>query len=65
MAESTDNHTIELLQKMRKEVQEGFQDVNTRIDGLTNVVILLSGQLYAHDERLDTLEASLERLKKK
>ncbi len=64
MAENTENHTLRLLQEMREEMRQGFADVNARfddvnlrIDGVTQIMTMLAGHIYQHDERLDTLES--------
>ena len=64
MAEDTENHTIQLLREMRKEMKEGFDEVNLRIDGLTYITTMLAGNMGGHDQRLDELEAAVEDLQK-
>jgi hypothetical protein len=70
MPADAENHTIRLLQEMRRDMQansatvqslrdemrEGFYHVNTRIDGLTHILTLLAGNIAHHGERLDALE---------
>lgn len=53
-----ENHTIRLLQEMRKEMQEGFDNVNIRIDGVTHILTLLAGNLQHHADRIEALEKS-------
>lgn len=76
MADDTENHTIKLLQEMRREMQdtrsemrkrfdavdERFDDVDTRIDGLTHIVTLLAANMGGHDARLDHLEDTVAKL---
>jgi hypothetical protein len=57
MAEDADNHTIRLLQEMRKEMRDSFENVNIRIDGLTHILTLLAGNMAHHEERIDKLES--------
>ena len=64
MAEDTENHTIQLLREMRKEMKEGFNEVNLRIDGLTYITTMLAGNMGRHDQRIDELEAAVEDLQK-
>ncbi|MEL7259331.1 MAG: hypothetical protein AAFN80_16090 [Pseudomonadota bacterium] len=78
MAENTENHTIQLLREMRKEMKEGFakvdqrfneiddrfDEVNLRIDGLTYITTMLAGNMGGHDQRLDELEAAVKDLQK-
>ena len=70
MADDTENHTIKLLQEMRSEmgalrsdVREGFDDVNSRIDGLSHIVTLLAANMGGHEQRLDALEEAIIELK--
>lgn len=56
MTDNADNHTVRLLQEMRKEMRQGFEDMNTRIDGLTHIMTMLAGHIHQHDERLEKLE---------
>jgi hypothetical protein len=42
MADDTENHTVHLLQEMRKESAENFGALNDKIDGLTYIVTLLT-----------------------
>ncbi len=71
MADDTENHTIKLLQEMRREINDSFQSVNERfdevdlrIDGLTYIVTMLAGNMGGHTERLDALEAQVKALSK-
>ncbi|WP_338548504.1 hypothetical protein [Roseovarius phycicola] len=64
MAKNTENHTIQLLREMRKEMKEGFNEVNLRIDGLTYITTMLAGNMGGHDQRLDELEAAIKDLQK-
>lgn len=70
MSESTENHTIRLLQEMRKEMNERFDrvsrrfdaidgrfdGVDTRIDGVTHILTLLAANMHSHDDRITALE---------
>ena len=40
MSETPENHTIRLLQELRKEMREGFDNVNVRMDGITHIMTL-------------------------
>lgn len=76
MAEDPENHTIKLLQEMRREINgrfdkvderfakidDRFDEVDMRIDGLTYIVTMLAGNMGGHTERLDTLEAQMKAL---
>jgi hypothetical protein len=71
MANETENHTIKLLQEMRGEmrdlrsdVSEGFQDVNTRIDGLSHIITLLAANMGGHEDRIGSLEEAISKLNK-
>jgi len=71
MADNTENHTIQLLREMRKEmkdsfakVDERFDEVNLRIDGLTYIVTMLAGNMGGHDQRLEALETAVSDLQK-
>ncbi len=70
MAEDAENHTLKLLQEMRKEIgdsraemRERFDDVDMRIDGLSHIVTLLAANMGGHDQRIEDLEAAVEGLK--
>ncbi len=56
MADETENHTIKLIQEMRAEMRERFDDVGTRIDGLTHIMTLMAGHSHDLDERIGVLE---------
>lgn len=56
MPDTPENHTIRLLQEMRAEMRKGFEDVNTRIDGLTHILTLLAAHSHTLDERIEKLE---------
>ncbi|MGX0876240.1 hypothetical protein ACSSV4_000915 [Roseovarius sp. MBR-154] len=70
MAETPDNHTIALLQEMRREmrerfdtvderfdaVDERFDGVDARIDGLTHILTLMAGHSHDLDRRVEALE---------
>lgn len=56
----TENHTIKLLQEMRQEIREQFEQTNTRLDGLTHIVTLLAGHSHDLEERTSALEAALQ-----
>lgn len=56
MPDEPENHTIRLLQEMRAEMRQGFENVNLRIDGLTHILVTLAGHIHQHDERIDRLE---------
>ena len=57
MTDEPENHTIRLLQEMRAEMRKGFEDVNLRMDGLTNILVTLTGHIHQQDERIERLEA--------
>ena len=70
MPENTENHMIKLLQEMRKEMKIGFadvharfDDVNTRIDGLTHIVTLLAANMGGHENRIIDLEHAMAALR--
>ena len=56
MPDEPENHTIRLLQEMRAEMRQGFENVNLRIDGLTHILVTLAGHIHQHDERIERLE---------
>ncbi len=56
MPDNTENHTVRLLQEMRSEMRQGFEDMNTRIDGLTHILTLLAGEIHQQEQRLEKLE---------
>ena len=37
-------------------MRKGFEDVNTRIDGLTHILTLLAAHSHTLDERVEKLE---------
>ncbi|SEK31964.1 hypothetical protein SAMN05443999_101204 [Roseovarius azorensis] len=74
MAGTPDNHTIKLLQEMRREMQEGFDaisgrfdgvdarfdEVDARIDGVAHIMTLMAGHSHDLDTRVEMLEARLK-----
>jgi hypothetical protein len=70
MAETPDNHTVALLQEMRREMRERFDAMDTRfdgiesrfdgvdarIDGLTHILTLMAAHSHDLDTRVSTLE---------
>ena len=63
MAETPENHTIALLQEMRREmrerfdaVDERFDGVDARIDGVTHILTLMAGHSHDLDRRVEALE---------
>ena len=56
MADDPENHTIRLLQEMRAEMREGFEDLTTRINGNTLILNMMMGMIHDHEERLAKLE---------
>lgn len=56
MPDTPENHTIRLLQEMRADLRKGFDDVNTRIDGLTHILTLMAAHSHTLDERIEKLE---------
>ncbi len=74
MVEEPENHTIRLLRELRDEmrvefamiakrfqkVDERFDDMGLRIDGLTHILTLLAGRSHDHAERIATLEGGKE-----
>ncbi len=57
MSETPENHTIRLLQDMRKEMQEMREDLTVRIDGITHIMTLMAGHYHNVEDRLSNLEA--------
>jgi hypothetical protein len=71
MADEPENHTIRLLHELRDEmrvafamiskrfekVDERFDDMGLRIDGLAHMLMLLAGRSHDHEERIAKLEA--------
>ena len=72
MADEPENHTVRLLQEMRTEMRElraevagvraemreGFEDLTTRVNGVTIMLGTALGTLHEHNERLEKLEAA-------
>ncbi|VDC33954.1 hypothetical protein [Pseudogemmobacter humi] len=56
MSETPETHTIRFLQELRKEMKEGFDKVNVRMDGITHIMTLLAGHYHNVGERLSSLE---------
>ncbi len=63
MANDPENLTLQLLREMRAdmkairaEMQEGFDHLGTRIDGLAHILTVLAGNTYQHEERIARLE---------
>lgn len=56
MADDTENHTVRLLQEMRREVREMHDDLGARINGLTHIITLLAGHSHNLEERVSKLE---------
>ena len=56
MSETPENHTLRLLQEMRKEMQEMREDLTLRIDGITHIMTLLAGHYHTVEDRLSALE---------
>ena len=56
MADEPENHTIRLLQEMRTEMRQGFDEVNLRMDGLTHILVTLAGHIHQHEQRIERLE---------
>ena len=72
MAENTDNLTLKLLQEMRgdmkdmkTEMREMRSDLNTRMDGITNVMMMIAAQGYTHGDRIDEFDSRLKKLEAK
>ena len=71
MSEEPENHTIRLLRELRDEmrvefamigkrfekVDERFDDMGLRIDGLAHMLMLLAGRSHDHEERIAGLES--------
>jgi len=70
MPDRPENHTIKLLQEMRSEMREQFEEfgrrfdeidarfdgVDARIDGVTHIMTLIAGHQYALESRVEALE---------
>ncbi|MEQ9672981.1 MAG: hypothetical protein RLO10_00825 [Roseovarius indicus] len=59
MADDADNHTIKLLQEMRCEISDRFDDVDTRIDGVTHILTLMAGHSHDLDARIEALKTTV------
>lgn len=57
MADETENHTIRLLQELRADMTQRFDDLTQRVDGNAILRNMIAGLLHQHDERLTALEA--------
>lgn len=72
MTEDTENHTIELLRRMRTEIADGFQRVNNDVQNLTievrlanaHVAALVQGEVHT-TSRIAELDARLPRVEKR
>ncbi|MEQ8897884.1 MAG: hypothetical protein RID23_12405 [Roseovarius sp.] len=58
MADDSENNTIKLLREMRREISDRFDDVDTRIDGVTHILTLMAGHSHDLDVRVEALEAT-------
>jgi len=56
MTDGTENHTLRLLQEMRNETREQYEDLRTRIDGLSVLMTSLAGIAHDHEDRIERLE---------
>ncbi|MBD1206131.1 MAG: hypothetical protein H9533_18595 [Rhodobacteraceae bacterium] len=63
MSETPENHTVRLLQEMRKDMQDlraemnaGFENVNIRMDGIAHILTFLAGNLAHHEDRISAIE---------
>ncbi|MAN99794.1 hypothetical protein [uncultured Roseovarius sp.] len=70
MAKTPDNHTVALLQEMRREMRERFDAIDTRFDGiesrfdgvdaringLTHILTLMAAHSHDLDTRVSTME---------
>jgi hypothetical protein len=56
MSDKAENNTIKLLQEMRQEISEQFDDVNIRIDGLAHILTLMAGHSDDLGGRVERLE---------
>ncbi len=63
LTETPENHTVRLLQEMRKdmqdmraEVHQMREDLTTRIDGNTLILNMLAGFVHSHEERISAIE---------
>jgi hypothetical protein len=72
MPNDTDNHTLELLRRMRTEMGEGFHKVNTNVQNLTtevrlanaHVAALVQGEVHT-TSRIAELDARLARVERR
>lgn len=55
MADNAENHTIKLLQEMRKEMRERFDTVDERFDGVDERFDGVDGRFDGVDARIDGL----------
>jgi len=70
MADKNDNHTIKLLQDMRKEmnervnaVDERFDDMHLQFQGMTQIMTLMAAHPHNIDDRVGDPETYVEMLK--
>lgn len=71
MIDDVANHTLKLLQEMRTEMREQFEEVNakfdevnTKIGGLTHMTMLLAANMGGHENRIEELEDAMKALRK-
>jgi hypothetical protein len=72
MTEDAENHTIELLRRMRMEMSSGFQKVNGDLQNLTievrlanaHVAALVQGEVHT-TSRIAELDARLAKVEKR
>lgn len=76
MADDNENHSVGVLQELcgdlrefRTEVpagfdavDEGFDDVNLRLDGLTHMIARIAGNVASNEVGIETLEETVEML---
>ena len=55
MADTPDNHTVALLQEMRREMRERFDAIDTRFDGIDS-------RFDGVDDRFDGVDARIDGL---
>jgi hypothetical protein len=74
MIDEPENHTIRLIRELRDEmrvefamigkrfekVDERFDDMGLRIDGLAHMLMLLAGRSHDHEGRIEKLEGGKE-----
>ena len=58
----TENHTLKLLQEMRKEMNARFDEVDARFDSMNNKFRLIDTRLDGLDQRLAGTTYMLSRL---